>query len=633
MSSSPEPEDRAVPEPAVEAGAGLPWTSLIALGLTVLHFVWLTTHLAPAIMSPDANGYVVQARLIAEEGRTSFATASPVQFVGMHWLETKDGTFHSRYPAGLPLIFAAAWKIGGLNAALFVNPLLASATVWLTFLLARRFVCGRLALLAALVVAIVPTANQHALDADAHVAAAFFLTAGVLALLRFEETRGIGPGLLAGLMLGVIPSVRYPEAIVGVTIAGWLLWRIRPVTRVWPAVVGAALPLGALLAHNAAAYGAFWKTGYALTKEQTGFGLGYFASHALPYLQALSGQGLALMFAFGVAGLAALAVYPSRRSEGMLFAGLVVPLVLLYMAYYFGGGGIGGAGGNLRFLVPTFPFFAVAGTWLLARLIEQLGNAGRAAAAVVIGVQAIMGLAASTDILSRAKTSLGAAARARELAEREIPDGSVVIVDRQLAESLDATGRWKLVEETMVAAGFGGPGLGPPGAGGGRGGPGGRGPLFPPGPGGGGPREMNLADDAPNPMQRGKNRAQQERYAGLRPEERRSRAWSDLTTWAGGKPVFWFARSLDAVDNALPVGADYRNIAELDAPAMLGPGGGGPGPGGMPGAMGPGARGGAGRGAAGVGPLAPAGGRRGGPLAQPGTKLRVVRLELPPVKP
>jgi len=30
--------------------------------LTVVHFGWLTAHLAPAIMSPDANGYVVQAR-------------------------------------------------------------------------------------------------------------------------------------------------------------------------------------------------------------------------------------------------------------------------------------------------------------------------------------------------------------------------------------------------------------------------------------------------------------------------------------------------------------------------------------------------------------------------------------------
>jgi len=602
-----------------------------AWALALLHFLWVTSHLEPAIMSPDANGYVVQARLLADEGRTSFATASPVQYVGMHWLETETGTFHSRYPAGLPLIMAGAWKVGGLNAALLINPLLASATVLLVFFLARRVVDEPYALVAALVVAVLPTSNQNALDADAHIAAAFFLVGGVLALLRFAATGGRGPALLAGVLLGVIPSIRYPEAIVGVAIGAWLLWRIRPVWRVWPAVVGAALPLGALMAHNASAFGAFWRTGYALTNEQTGFGLGYFASHVLPYLQALSGQGPTLMFAFGIAGLAAMVTDVRRRAEGVLFAGITVPLVLLYMAYYFGGGGPGGAGGNLRFLVPTFPFFAVAGIWLLARVADQLGRAGTAAVAAVVAVQSLMGIGASAQVLTRAKASLGGAARARAVAEREIPAGSVVIVDRQLAESFDATGRWRLVEENMVAAGLGGglggPGFGPLGGGAGRGGPGGRGPGLRP-PNGGVARGGEVADDAPSPQQRGKNRAQQERYAGLGPEERRARLWADLATWAEGKPVYWFARSLEAVETALPGGSDYRSIAEVEAPRMFGPPGGGAagisvsgGPGRGPMTGGPG-----GPGVMGGGP----GGRRGGNAVQPAARLRVVRVELAP---
>lgn len=620
------------PSPDLRAPRQRPRLALVgALALALLHFLWLTSHLEPAIMSPDANGYVVQARLLADEGRTSFATASPVQYVGMHWLETETGTFHSRYPAGLPLIMAGAWKVGGLNAALLINPLLASATVLLVFFLARRVVEEPYALVAALMVAVLPTSNQHALDADAHVAAAFFLVGGVLALLRFAAIGGRGAALLAGGLLGVIPSIRYPEAIVGVVIGAWLLWRIRPVWRVWPAVVGAALPLGALMAHNASAYGAFWRTGYALTNEQTGFGLGYFASHVLPYLQALSGQGPTLMFAFGIAGLAAMVTDVRRRAEGVLFAGITVPLVLLYMAYYFGGGGPGGAGGNLRFLVPTFPFFAVAGIWLLARLADQLGRSGTAAVAAVVAVQALMGLGASAQVLTRANTSLGAAARARAVAEREIPAGSVVIVDRQLAESFDATGRWRLVEESMIAAGLGGgpggPGFGPLGGGAGRGGPGGRGPGLRP-PTGGEARGAEVADDAPSPQQRGKNRGQQERYAGLRPEERRSRLWADLATWAEGKPVYWFARSLEAVETALPGGSDYRSIAEVEAPTMFGPLGGAPagisGPG-VPG-RGPITGGPGGPGAMGGGP----GGRRGGNAAQPAARLRVVRVELAP---
>lgn len=635
---------------ATDIASGLPgerssrarqFPRVCALALAALHFIWLTAHLAPVIMSPDANGYVVQARLIADQGRTSFSTTSPVQFVGMHWLETDDGIFHSRYPAGLPIIFAGAWKVGGIRAALLVNPLLASATVLLVFFLTRRMTSDRFAVLAAVVVALVPVTNQHALDADAHVAAAFFLVGGVVALLRFEGTRSRVAGLLAGVMLGAIPTVRYPEAIVGLAIGAWLLWRIRPVWRIWPALLGAAIPLGALLAHNTAAYGAFWRTGYALTNEQTGFGLSYFASHVLPYLQGLSGQGLALMFAFGVAGIAALVVDARRRSEGILFAGIVVPLVLLYMAYYFGGGGIGGAGGNLRFLIPTFPFFAVAAIWLLARVADHLGAAGRAAVAVVAALQGVVGVGASQQTLSQAGTSLAAAARARVVAEKEIPNGSVVIVERQLAESLDATGQWKLVEENMVA-GVGGPGpggFGPPGMGGpgGREGMPGRGPMVR-SPSAEASAGVEPAEATPNPQQRGKNRAQLERYAGLTPLERRTKAWSDLQTWADGKPVYWFARSLDAVDAALPAGADYRTIAELDAPSMMGPGGGrGPGgpmgPGGAPMLPGRGIAPGRGMGSGQGGPTGGPGfsggpgGRRGGALAAAGTKLRVVKID------
>lgn len=602
-------EKPSVVTPAPRRRPRVAWVS--ALALTLLHFLWITSHLEPAIMSPDANGYVVQARLLADEGRASFSPDSPVQYVGRHWLETETGTFHSRYPAGLPLLMAGAWKLGGLNAALLINPLLASATVLLVFFLARRLVPEPYALLAALVVAVVPTTNQHALDADAHVAATFLLVAGVLALLRFAAGGGAGFAWLAGLLLGAIPAVRYPEAIAGFALAGWMFWRIRPVWRAWPAVLGAALPLGALLLHHTAVYGAFWRTGYALTHEQTGFGLGYFSAHLLPYLQALAGQGLPLVFAFGVAGLAALVADPQRRAEGVLFAGITVPLVLLYMAYYFGAGG-GVATGNLRFLVPTFPFFAVAAVWLLARLGEHLGVAGRAAVAAVILLQGVIGIGSTAQALQRTKASLAAAARARGVAEREIPAGSVVIVDPQLAESLDATGRWRLVEENLVAGGPGGL-AGTAGAA-----PRGPGPRTP----GAGWRGERV-EGTPSPQQPGRNRAQLERYAGLRPDERRARIWADLAAWAGDRPVFWFARSLDAVESVLPAGSGYRSVAEVEAPTL-------PGPPGSPGVVtGPGGPGrGPPAGAFGFAPGGPPGRRGGGVFLPAAARLRVVRIEL-----
>lgn len=545
-----------------------------ALAIAVLHFVWVTAHLAPAIMSPDANGYVVQARLIADEGRFSFSTASPVQFVGMHWLETERGVFQSRYPAGLPVLFAAAWKVGGIRTALLINPLLASATVLMAFFLARRLMSERFSLLATLFVAFLPIANQHALNAGTHTAAAFFLVAGVLALLRFKKTRSVGAGCLAGVLLGAIPTMRYPEAIVGLTLGAWMLWQMRPRWRIGSVLVGAALPIAALLAHNVESYGEFWRTGYALSNEQSGFGFGSFASHGVPDLQGLSGPALALMFAFGAAGIAALVVDQVRRADGVLFAGLTAPLVLLYMAYSLGGGATGGDESSLRFLIPTYPFFAVAGVWLLARLAHQLGSAGQAAVTVMAVLQVVAGFGASRNTLSEARASLGMAARARVAAEQEIPPGSVVIADRSLAESFDAMGRWKIVEENLIADTSG-----PRAAGGDLAGDVDRrtvggartvdGESFRPA-GSESTKREGGRDPSPRLPPVDRNQAQQERYAGLGPEDRRARVWADIQLWAAGRPIFWFTRSVDVVEAALPAGIDYRDVREVDAPRRFG---------------------------------------------------------------
>lgn len=145
----------------------------------------------------------------------------------------------------------------------------------------------------------------------------------------------------------------------------------------------------------------------------------------------------------------------------------------------------------------------------------------------------------------------------------------------------------------------------------------------------GGRGGMTGGADQPSPQQVGKNRAQQERYAGLNATDRRTRVWADIATWAADKPVYWFARSLDVLDNALPDDYDYKSVAEIDAPSMMGPGGGGGGPGGGAPGMGPMMAGGRGAGlAGGSGMLGPRAAMAGGGGA---TKLRVVRVIFPSV--
>lgn len=568
--------------PSAAPARRLDWPVLALAGLVVAHFVWIMAFFAPVYNSPDANGYFVQARLIATEGRTGIRSESPVQYIGMHWLETPFGDLRSRYPAGFPTLLAGAYRLGGPTAALLVNPVLASAALVFVFLLGRRYAGDAGGLLAAAVVATTAVTNQHALNFGSHIASMFFLLAGVWLLVGFaDHPAKIARGLAAGLLLGAVPGMRYPEAICGVAVGVFLFVRIRPWWRAWPAATGAAVPLGLLLAHNQVAFGAFWKTGYALTNEQTGFSWENLASHASSYLTELGGQTSLLFFGLGVAGLVALAAGRRWRVEGGLLAGVVLPILLVYMAYYWGGGGgmggggMGGggpggaAGGGVRFLIPLLPYFAVGGAYFLMEGVAFEPAVRRIVVAIVAVIQIAAGVASSQTGLRREGQGLAATAAMHRALADMTPAGSVLLVDNRLGETLEYTGRWRLADASVVSANLrAGAGVRPlagarlagPGAG------------FNPGPGPGGP-EAEMDDDQPSPMQRSKMRARRERYAGLTPKQRTEKFWADIRDYAHGQPVFWIGRSWEDMEDRLPAGADLRRVGEVEVP-QTGPGGG-----------------------------------------------------------
>ena len=49
---------------------------------TILHLVFLSLFFEPAYSSPDAHGYFLQGKLIAETGNSELKVESPVQQVG-----------------------------------------------------------------------------------------------------------------------------------------------------------------------------------------------------------------------------------------------------------------------------------------------------------------------------------------------------------------------------------------------------------------------------------------------------------------------------------------------------------------------------------------------------------------------
>ena len=168
------------------------------------------------------------------------------------------------------------FRLFGPEAALWVIPVMGSLSLLALYLVVREWVASGWGLLAAALMAVNPFANFHALGADSHTAVCFFLMWGLFGLISWERTRSVSWALLCGFCLGMFPTIRYAEAVFffafayycggaggrSTVFARWqrASWRGRADRR----------PGGG----NHEAFGAFWRTGYSISGEQTGFGIG-----------------------------------------------------------------------------------------------------------------------------------------------------------------------------------------------------------------------------------------------------------------------------------------------------------------------------------------------------------------------
>lgn len=582
----------AVATVAMERDASRPafWRRFVAplllLALVVGHVAWHLSHVEHGYASPDANGYYAQGALLATEGRTGYAPESPLQYIGIHWLETEDGRFVSRYPAGLPAVLAVSWWIAGPDAPFYVDALLTSLTLLFLFLLCRPWVGNPLALVAVLVYAVHPTANHHAHFRFAHTAVGFFLVAGLWLLDWWGRSPSRAKAFGAGILLGIVPTIRYAEAVAGLGIGVFLLWTVLRrrdrVADIGFALLGAAIPLGALALHNQLAYGAPWYTGYRLTNEQSGFSWAWFEQHLESYVDALMTGGAGLYFGLAMVGMGGMFARRETRPLSALLILVILPVTVIYTAYYWGSGGRG-----LRFLLPTLPLYLLPALWVFRQLQSR--------AVAAFGLVALLGItlargipesrAQVADQQERNRRSAVAASWVRE----RIPAGSIIVGNRGIHDILQYYGRWKLAEEELLL-----------GRGRGRR-PGGIGAGFGRGP------------DAPSPMQRGKGEKLRAKYRELDESERPLEALNDLLAWAGDeRDIFWIGRrsQVEAFEDATAGAEVFVKVGEFEVPPAERPEGGDrpgrrprAGPGGLMGRVR------AGR----VGMGGPIGGRRGPP--------------------
>jgi hypothetical protein len=423
---------------------------LLAFMLVVAHFIFLTVHFEPAISTPDANSYFAQAKLIAKEGKTYFEPESILQYVGPHWRRTGDNRYYCIHAPGFPVILAVAYRILGPKAALWVNPLMASFSLLGLFLLCRLWVGEGWGLLAAALMAVNPFANEHALFGDSHTATIFFMMWALFFLAQWTKTHLPWRAFGAGLFIGIIPTIRYPELMYLPAIGIFVLFHFQNDKAfrrsLMAGVIGFAIPIGALCIRNQTAYGAFWRTGYTIAYEQTSlFGWDYFMSFSLQYLQRLMSEGCGLVFGLGLTGIAVLCARRSTRKEGALFAMLVVPITLVYMSFFSKPDPQ-----SMRYLLPTFYIYTIAGVWFLRLLANNHYCSACSGSVVLLLITIWWGLPQSHRLIQHLKKQNAVLAQVTSILEKRVEPGSILIANEGINQHLDFIGYWRLVDASIL---------------------------------------------------------------------------------------------------------------------------------------------------------------------------------------
>lgn len=524
-----------------------PWAVLASVvGILIVMLAFgsvVRKHFEPAIIHPDANGYWAQASLLLDTGRTTFVPESNAQYVGMHWLLTEKNEYAARYPPGLPLLIAGVMEVAGPEASTLVNPVLATLTLLGVYLIVGRIASPGWGVAAAALLAINPAFLTHALVNISHTAVGFCIVWGFWLLLLWAGSGRKVYVILAGVILGSIPSIRYADAIIAVGVGAFLLahWRSFPKIG-WhylAAFGGAMVPIVPLLVRNQLVFGAFWKTGYALTNEQTGFSVDYLTRYATGYLQMLQSGGLGMVFALGIVGVVTMLAVRGFRSVGLLMVGAIVPFVLVYMSYYWARGiGETNAAEGMRFMVPIVPLFAICAAWMLWRATQNVNLAARVAVPVVlVALQLLMyGGATRQALESNRDRKIPLVAVTNALREHARP-GDVVVASGGVLQHLEFVREWKLADPSVInpmRGGFAGRGN---------------------------------ADD-PSPMQAEKNEARMKLYTGSNTDRARA-FYEDAFAWAGDNSVLLVGseRSLTFLAPQLKR-SDYEIIATFEIPKV-----------------------------------------------------------------
>jgi hypothetical protein len=308
--------------------------------------------------------------------------------------------------------------------------------------------------------------------------------------------------------------------------------------------------MGLLVAYNAWAYGAPWRTGYGFTNEQFAFSPGNLVANLPTYLRALLTGEAGIVVVLGAAGLLWMTLRRKSRVRGILLLGSAGAMTILYGAYYWGAQEE--AELTLRYFMATLPLFALGAVWLARE--APFRRISLPVLALAAGIYLLRAVPGSSDALLQEWVGVARGNAVVSTASEAVPQGSVLIARREIQDVLDYFGRWRLVDDRML-------------------------------PGTPAREEATLvwelseADRArlahiPTPVQITKAVEARARYVGLGDQELSGLVLRDLEEWAGpGAKIFWLGKPQVVAEFGRIAGEGVRITPVAEVP-MAGWGGG-----------------------------------------------------------
>jgi hypothetical protein len=327
------------------------WIGII-FGLAVWLFVgWLLVlnHM-DWIQEVDTQGYFLIGKSFASFEwpiwEDEFA-----RYTGHVWVDV-NGKVMAKYPPGWPLLLAGSYLVGGREAAMWLNPLLAWLSVLLIYLLAKDLSDSLVASVVAFLYAFAPMTLFYQNYPLAHCSEVTFTIAAAWAGVRWGMTRKIGWAALCGFCIGFLPLIRpttalyWPALLLVPVVAAWNAhgrkgewWRwLWDETKLrWRAIAAFAIlfliPVAFGAYYNTRFFGAPWHSGYHLTNEQDAFD---WSARTLGQRSQILYSTREYFVEDFVLLLAAAGLILSRRAGwGRIVMLWIVPTFLVYAGYYF----------------------------------------------------------------------------------------------------------------------------------------------------------------------------------------------------------------------------------------------------------------------------------------------------------